>query len=178
VQSLHAKVTHAGKVSADCLDCHGEAHAVLAGGAPDSPVNHAHIPATCGRCHGQKFLMESNGVSTQPFVSYQESVHGRAVQNGSMKAAVCTDCHGSHAILPPNDPNAWQRWMGLSTFVLRRGDRVAFGHTGSQAGFHAFIYFNPQTSTAIVAAFNTTNYAEDHTAQFTALRDQALALLW
>jgi len=106
VQSLHAKVTHAGKVSADCLDCHGEAHAVLAGGAPDSPVNHAHIPATCGRCHGQKFLMESNGVSTQPFVSYQESVHGRAVQNGSMKAAVCTDCHGSHAILPPNDPKS------------------------------------------------------------------------
>ena len=79
---------------------------------------------------------------------------------------------------PPTDPNAWQRWMGLSTFVLKRGDRIALGHTGSQAGFHAFIYFNPQTSTAIIAAFNTTNYAEDHNAQLTALRDQALALLW
>jgi len=78
----------------------------------------------------------------------------------------------------PSDPSAWQRWMGLSTFVLRRGDRIALGHTGSQAGFHAFLYFNPQTSTAVIAAFNTTNYAEDHDAQFTALRDQALALLW
>jgi len=104
--STHAKLDASGKILAACLDCHGDAHAVLAGGHPDSPVNHAHIPATCGRCHGQKFLMESNGVSTQPFVSYQESVHGRAVENGSMKAAVCTDCHSSHAILPANDPKS------------------------------------------------------------------------
>lgn len=104
--SMHAKVTKAGQPNATCLDCHGNAHEVLAGGHPDSPVNHARIPATCGRCHGQKFLMEANGVSTQPFVSYQESVHGRAVENGSRKAAVCTDCHGSHAILPANDPKS------------------------------------------------------------------------
>ena len=51
------------------------------------------------RCHGQKFLMESNGESTQPFVSYQDSVHGRAVEKGSAKAAVCTDCHGAHEII-------------------------------------------------------------------------------
>jgi len=47
--------------------------------------------------------MESNGQSAQPFISYQESVHGRATENGSKKAAVCTDCHGSHEILPAND---------------------------------------------------------------------------
>lgn len=104
--SLHAKLSQAGAPSAACLDCHGDAHAVLAGGHPDSPVNHAHIPATCGRCHAQKFLMESNGVSAQPFLSYQESVHGRAVESGSLKAAVCTDCHGSHAILPASDPQS------------------------------------------------------------------------
>jgi hypothetical protein len=72
-------------------------------GDPKSPVNHANIPATCGRCHGQKFLMESNGESAQPFISYQESVHGRAIANGSKEAAVCTDCHGTHEILPAND---------------------------------------------------------------------------
>ena len=104
--STHAKITSAGKIAANCQDCHGGEHEVLAGGAPDSPVNHAHIPATCGRCHGQKFLMESNGVSTQPFLSYQDSVHGRAVVNGSGKAAVCTDCHGAHTILPPTDPQS------------------------------------------------------------------------
>ena len=104
--STHAKVISAGRIAANCQDCHGGAHEVLAGGAPDSPVNHAHIPATCGRCHGQKFLMESNGVGAQPFLSYQDSVHGRAVESGSGKAAVCTDCHGSHAILPPTDPQS------------------------------------------------------------------------
>ena len=47
--------------------------------------------------------MESNGVSAQPFISYQESVHGRATEKGSKEAAVCTDCHGSHAIIPPSE---------------------------------------------------------------------------
>ena len=76
---------------------------MLAADDPHSPVSHVNIPVTCGRCHGQKFLMESNGESAQPFLSYQESVHGRAVENGSAKAAVCTDCHGSHLVLPAND---------------------------------------------------------------------------
>ena len=95
--SLHAKAGKPGKSipAATCEDCHGGAHEVLASDDPKSPVNHANIPATCGRCHGQKFLMESNGQSAQPFFSYQDSVHGRAVENGSQKAAVCTDCHGS-----------------------------------------------------------------------------------
>jgi nitrate/TMAO reductase-like tetraheme cytochrome c subunit len=30
-------------------------------------------------------------------------VHGRATEKGSKKAAVCTDCHGAHEILPAND---------------------------------------------------------------------------
>jgi nitrate/TMAO reductase-like tetraheme cytochrome c subunit len=47
--------------------------------------------------------MESNGESAQPFVSYQQSVHGLAVAKGSLNAAVCTDCHGAHDILPANN---------------------------------------------------------------------------
>ncbi|MGA2217179.1 MAG: cytochrome b/b6 domain-containing protein [Terracidiphilus sp.] len=102
--STHAKVSASGKMqAATCEDCHGNAHEILGADDAKSTVNHANIPATCGRCHGQKFLMESNGVSAQPFISYQESVHGRAVEKGSTKAAVCTDCHGSHEILPAND---------------------------------------------------------------------------
>ena len=50
--------------------------------------------------------MESNGETAQPFLSYQASVHGRAVANGSQKAAVCTDCHGVHQILPASDPKS------------------------------------------------------------------------
>jgi len=101
--SLHAKAYRAGAPGANCQDCHGGAHEVLSADDAKSPVNHANIPNTCGRCHGQKFLMESNGQSAQPFLSYQESVHGHATENGSKKAAVCTDCHGSHQILSASD---------------------------------------------------------------------------
>jgi cytochrome b subunit of formate dehydrogenase/5-methylcytosine-specific restriction endonuclease McrA len=105
-RSTHAKVTAAGTPAASCEDCHGGAHEILPAGDPKSPVNHANIPYTCGHCHGQKFLMESNGVSAQPFISYQDSVHGRATENGSTKAAVCTDCHGTHQTLPASNPQS------------------------------------------------------------------------
>jgi cytochrome b subunit of formate dehydrogenase len=102
--SSHALAAKSGKSpAASCEDCHAAPHEVLAVDDAKSPVNHANIPVTCGRCHGQKFLMESNGQSAQPFLSYQESVHGRAIEKGSLKAAVCTDCHGAHEIIPAND---------------------------------------------------------------------------
>ena len=102
--SYHAKANKAGATpGANCEDCHGGVHEILAADDAKSPVNHANIPVTCGRCHGQKFLMESNGESAQAFISYQESVHGRAIEKGSTKAAVCTDCHGTHEILTAND---------------------------------------------------------------------------
>jgi cytochrome b subunit of formate dehydrogenase/nitrate/TMAO reductase-like tetraheme cytochrome c subunit len=105
--STHAKASKTGKSpAANCEDCHGGVHEILPSADAKSPVNHANIPYTCGRCHGQKFLMEQNGVSAQPFVSYQESVHGRAVEKGSDKAAVCTDCHGSHSIVAGSDPKS------------------------------------------------------------------------
>jgi cytochrome b subunit of formate dehydrogenase len=105
--SIHARDGKPGRhAAATCQDCHGDIHTILAASASASPVHHDNIPATCGRCHGQRFLMAANGVSTQPFISYQESVHGRAVASGSEKAAVCTDCHGSHQILPPSDPKS------------------------------------------------------------------------
>jgi len=105
--SIHAQASRAGKTpAATCQDCHGDVHAIVTADDPKSPVNHANIPATCGQCHGQKFLMEQNGESAQPFISYQSSVHGRAVENGSQKAAVCTDCHGAHEILAATDPRS------------------------------------------------------------------------
>jgi CubicO group peptidase (beta-lactamase class C family) len=78
----------------------------------------------------------------------------------------------------PSEPGALQQWMGLSFFVLKRGDSTLLGHTGSQAGFRSFLYFNPVTSTAVIAAFNTTNFAQPASAQFRAMQDAALGLLW
>ena len=106
-RSFHGKAVAAGDTkAATCIDCHGSPHELLAAGDPKSKVNHANIPATCGTCHSQKFVMAASGHSNQPFLSYEESVHGRAVAAGSEKAAVCTDCHGSHEILAASDPKS------------------------------------------------------------------------
>lgn len=103
-RSYHAKAIRAGDgQAATCVNCHGSPHELLPGSDPKSRVNHANIPATCGACHGQKFVMAASGHSAQPFLSYQESVHGKAVAAGSDKAAVCTDCHGAHEILSASD---------------------------------------------------------------------------
>ncbi len=49
--------------------------------------------------------------------------------------------------------------IGLSFFIHPRGDATIIGHTGSQAGFRAFMYFNPKTRSAVIAAYNTSNYS-------------------
>ncbi|MCL2659483.1 MAG: cytochrome b/b6 domain-containing protein [Acidobacteriaceae bacterium] len=104
--SVHTRLTKSGNAAAACSDCHGNVHEVVTSSEATSPVSHKNIPATCGKCHGQSALMQSVGQTTQPFKSYQDSVHGKAVAQGNEKAAVCTDCHDSHGILPANDPKS------------------------------------------------------------------------
>jgi len=81
--------------------------------------------------------------------------------------------------------------MGLSFFLAPRtgssGSVTFIGHTGSQAGFRAFVEFNPLTGAAIIAAFNTShesghNETENNAASksrdgFNALREQSFSLL-
>jgi len=103
-RSFHAKAVQGGNThAATCVDCHGSPHDLLPASDPKSRVHHTNIPATCGACHSQKFVMEDGGQSAQMVASYQQSVHGHAVAAGSEKAAVCTDCHGTHEILDAKD---------------------------------------------------------------------------
>lgn len=102
-RSFHAKAVAGGRHAATCVDCHGSPHELLPASDPKSRVYHANIPATCSACHSQKFVMEDGGRSEQMVASYQQSVHGHAVAAGSEKAAVCTDCHGTHEILDARD---------------------------------------------------------------------------
>lgn len=73
--------------------------------------------------------------------------------------------------------SAPNQWMGLSFFVLDRGATRLLGHTGSQAGFRSFYYFNPATKTAVIAAFNTTNYVKPAAAAQRRVQNMALDLL-
>jgi len=51
--------------------------------------------------------------------------------------------------------------IGLIFFVSERNGARVVGHTGSQAAFRSFLYVDPDTRTAAVAAFNTDGSEKD-----------------
>lgn len=70
-----------------------------------------------------------------------------------------------------------EQWMGLSYFVRGSGANRIIGHTGSQAGFRSFFYFNPTTTTGVIAVFNTTNDVAPAQAAYQKMHAAALTLL-
>jgi CubicO group peptidase (beta-lactamase class C family) len=70
-----------------------------------------------------------------------------------------------------------QQWMGLSFFIRDRNGQRILGHTGSQAGFRAFFYFDPKNGSAIIAAFNSTNVSTPANAAQRRMVEAALDLL-
>jgi formate dehydrogenase gamma subunit len=92
--SVHGRAIQAGKMNAAvCNDCHG-VHDILPADDPRSPIFKFRVASTCGKCH------------TQVFAQFEGSIHGRAVAAGVDSAPTCTDCHGEHRILAPNDPDS------------------------------------------------------------------------
>jgi cytochrome b subunit of formate dehydrogenase len=72
-----------------CEDCHSShSFAVPPRGSARRLAWHKSIPQTCGaKCHEDELE------------EYTASIHGEEVlDNGNVKAAVCTDCHTSHSI--------------------------------------------------------------------------------
>lgn len=104
--SFHNQAIINGARAATCLDCHTKNRdmtTILAASDPRSTINRANIADTCGRCHGDKSVMQGSGISNRPFLSYRESVHAKAIAQGNLSAAVCTDCHNSHNIEPASN---------------------------------------------------------------------------
>jgi cytochrome b subunit of formate dehydrogenase len=101
--------------AASCKDCHGHSHTLLNYRNPRSPVNHANIPQTCGRCHGNTAEMEKfNLYQRAPVATYDRSVHGVALEKrGVTQAAVCTDCHGSHDLHKSTNPASKLYWQNI-----------------------------------------------------------------
>lgn len=92
--SVHGRLGAAGDPRAPrCQNCHGD-HDVLPPAETASHVNKLHIAETCGACHEEIERV------------YEASAHGRAVVEGDLNAAVCTDCHGEHTIMRHGDAGA------------------------------------------------------------------------
>ena len=70
-----------------------------------------------------------------------------------------------------------QQWMGLSFFIRDRNGQRILGHTGSQAGFRAFFYFDAKNGSAVIAAFNSTNVSAPANAAQRRMIEAALDLL-
>ena len=73
-----------------CTDCH-EGHTFS---RPESAEFRLQLPNVCGNCHAE--------LSSR----YTLSMHGQLTALGYVPAAKCSDCHGSHDILPPQDPRS------------------------------------------------------------------------
>jgi CubicO group peptidase (beta-lactamase class C family) len=60
-------------------------------------------------------------------------------------------------VVPMGD--AGEESVGLGFFLRRVGAATLVGHTGEQAGFRSFAYFNPVTRVGVIGCVNTTNDA-------------------
>ncbi|MDH3251318.1 MAG: cytochrome b/b6 domain-containing protein [Ignavibacteria bacterium] len=92
-------------VAPSCVDCHG-AHGVLPALDERAQTSRKKEIALCLACHQDKPEVRAIiGPSAGFISSYESSVHGQA-SNDRVGAAVCTDCHGSHAIIKGSEPSS------------------------------------------------------------------------
>ena len=107
-RSVHGLSQKTGqREAASCHDCHG-GHDVRRRGDPQSRVYPLNLPRTCARCHVNPDLVKKYKIpAPAAYQSYMDNIHGRALtKSGLLVSAVCSNCHGSHEILPPKDPNS------------------------------------------------------------------------
>ena len=101
--SVHGQARKRGDMDAPaCKDCHGT-HGIRASTDPGSAINRMSIANTCGKCHLDTAMTKrhtTNMPAAEKIKLYKDSIHGKAVRNQGLTAAVCTDCHGVHNIKP------------------------------------------------------------------------------
>lgn len=107
-QSVHATMGKNGSADAPvCFSCHGPAHQIVPRSDPASLVAKKNLPETCGVCHANPEFLQRHKIDfAHPVEAYKRSVHGRAVERGSVNAPSCSDCHGSHAIFQGRNQRA------------------------------------------------------------------------
>lgn len=95
--SVHAKIQENGKPAAVCTDCHTIGGDMTTDFPPDDPRSTVYASKqeqTCGKCHENSYN------------SFHESIHGHLLDEGDIRAASCSDCHGRHTIQSTKDANS------------------------------------------------------------------------
>ena len=81
-----------------CVDCHTSITETPHKNLPVTPAARAQqrldMNTNCGNCHAQAMR------------SYTETYHGAAAAMGFSNTATCSDCHGTHGILPARNPHS------------------------------------------------------------------------
>ena len=92
-----------------CIDCHG-VHNIQ---SPITASFRNSTPELCAKCHTNETIMKQYGISTNVLNTYVADFHGTTVEmfeknypDQPTDKPVCTDCHGVHDIMRPDDPQA------------------------------------------------------------------------
>jgi hypothetical protein len=66
------------------------------------------IPDFCGRCHADADYMKrfKPDERVDQLKEYWTSQHGKLLRTGDTNVATCVDCHGTHTIRSPSDPQS------------------------------------------------------------------------
>jgi cytochrome b subunit of formate dehydrogenase len=180
-RSIHAEsLQKRNPRAANCQSCHGNAHEIISSSDPASRTSRANQPKMCGSCHGIQMVMAPSGLHVEPFLNYQESVHGRAAAGGNQQAAVCSDCHKVHDVLtarPADSPinrfniaetcghchkaEAEQFIRSVHGVALERGNSQTPTCTNCH-GIHMIRAHDDPRSTVSAAAVATTTCSQCH----------------
>jgi len=85
-----------------CGDCHGGDMNISGAAVSVSAMNtnfggvpsRTNITGVCSKCHSEEARL------------YKESIHWKELKKGRIEAASCIDCHGTHDILPHENPQS------------------------------------------------------------------------
>jgi hypothetical protein len=131
-ESVHGRARLSGDIDAPgCTHCHDD---------PESEeirtaAFRLSIPSRCAHCHDDEKLMRKHEIATDVYASYRADYHGltidyyRAHDASEWRyEAVCSDCHGSHAVYEASDSRS-------SLAPANRLGTCQQCHAGAEANF-------------------------------------------